>query len=148
MMIVNGTDVNQGRSMQVENNKKYGVLLNQADQAKENAYSPYSSFKVGATILTKDGVMIGGCNVENAAYGSTMCAERAAIYKAVSMGYKPGDFLAIAIASSGENFSPCGSCRQVINEFGEDIDLIFKWNGEVVVNSLKGILPYNFILEK
>ena len=59
-----------------------------------------------------------------------------------------GDFEAIAIASSGDNFSPCGSCRQVINEFGEDIDLIFEWDGEVVVESLKGILPYNFVLEK
>ena len=128
--------------------KKYNLLLVAADKAKENAYSPYSGFKVGATILTKDGKTIAGCNVENAAYGSTMCAERAAIYTAISMGYKPGDFKAIAIASSGDNFSPCGSCRQVINEFGEDIDLIFEWDGEVVVNSLKGILPYNFILEK
>ncbi len=134
--------------MQIENNKKYRKLLKQADKAKENAYSPYSGFKVGATILTKDGKSIDGCNVENAAYGSTMCAERAAIYKAVSMGYKPGDFEAIAIVSSGEDFSPCGSCRQVINEFGEDIDLIFEWDGDVVVDSLKGILPYSFVLEK
>ena len=127
---------------------KYLKLLEHSHKAKENAYSPYSSFKIGATILTKDGKMIDGCNVENAAYGSTMCAERTAIFKAVSMGYKPGDFEAIAIASSGDNFSPCGSCRQVINEFGEDIDLIFEWDGEVVVESLKGILPYNFVLEK
>ncbi len=126
---------------------KYINLLKQAHKAKENAYSPYSSFKVGATILTKDGKTIDGCNVENAAYGSTMCAERTAIFKAVSMGYKPGDFEAIAIASSGENFSPCGSCRQVINEFGEDIDLIFEWDDEIVIDSLKGILPYNFVLE-
>ena len=134
--------------MQIKNNKKYQKLLKQADKAKENAYSPYSGFKVGATILTKDGKTIDGCNVENAAYGTTMCAERTAIYKAVSMGYKPGDFKAIAIASSGYNFSPCGSCRQVINEFGEDIDLIFEWDGEVIVDSLKSILPYNFVLEK
>lgn len=129
-------------------NDKYHMLLQKAHAAKENAYSPYSNFKVGATLLTKDGKTIDGCNVENAAYGSTMCAERTAIFKAVSMGYKPGDFEAIAIASSGENFSPCGSCRQVINEFGEDIDLIFEWDGEVVIEPLKGILPYNFVLEK
>ena len=128
--------------------EKYTQLLELADKAKENAYSPYSGFKVGATILTKDGKTIDGCNVENAAFGSTMCAERSAIYTAVSMGYKPGDFKAIAIASTGDNFSPCGSCRQVINEFGEDIDLIFEWNGKVVVDSLKSILPYNFVLEK
>jgi cytidine deaminase len=91
--------------------KRYYELIEQAHQAKENAYSPYSGFKVGATILTKDGKTIDGCNVENAAYGSTMCAERTAIFKAVSMGYKPGDFKAIAIAASGKNFSPCGSCR-------------------------------------
>jgi cytidine deaminase len=64
------------------------------------------------------------------------------------MGYKPGDFKAIAIAASGKNFSPCGSCRQVINEFGEDIDIIFEWEGKVVVDTLKAILPYNFVLEK
>jgi cytidine deaminase len=127
---------------------RYKKLLKQADEAKESAYSPYSGFKVGATILTKDGKTIDGCNVENAAYGSTMCAERTAIFKAVSMGYKPGDFKAIAIAASGENFSPCGSCRQVINEFGEDIDIIFEWEGEIVVETLKGVLPYNFVLEK
>jgi len=128
--------------------QKYSELLKQAHKAKENSYSPYSGFKVGAAILAKDGQIIDGCNVENAAYGSTMCAERTAIFKAVSMGYKPGDFQAIAIASSGENFSPCGSCRQVINEFGEDIDLIFEWNGDVVVETLKQVLPFNFILEE
>jgi len=127
--------------------KKYKKLLKKAHKAKEHSYSPYSGFKVGATILTKDGKIIDGCNVENAAYGSTMCAERTAIFKAVSMGYKPGDFKAIAIASNGDNFSPCGSCRQVINEFGEDIDLIFEWDSNIVVESLKDILPYNFVLE-
>ncbi len=128
--------------------KSYKKLLEIAHQAKKNAYSPYSGFKVGAAILTKDGKIIEGCNVENAAYGSTMCAERAAIFKAVSMGYKPGDFQAISIASGGENFSPCGSCRQVINEFGEGIDLIFEWDGNMVVETLEQILPYNFVLEK
>jgi len=127
---------------------KYLKLLKHSHKVKDNAYAPYSGFKVGATILTKDGKTIDGCNVENAAYGSTMCAERTAIFKAVSMGYKPGDFEAIAIAASADNFSPCGSCRQVINEFGEDIDLIFEWDGKIVVDSLKGILPYNFVLKK
>jgi len=127
---------------------RYRELLDLANLAKEKAYSPYSGFKVGAVVLTKDEKKIEGCNVENAAYGSTMCAERVAIFKAVSMGYKPGDIKAIAIASSGENFSPCGACRQVINEFGGSIDLIFEWNGEVVVETLEEILPYNFVLEK
>ena len=132
--------------MDIIKKEKYKKLLEQADEAKENAYSPYSGFKVGATILTKDGSTIDGCNVENAAYGSTMCAERTAIYKAVSMGYKPGDFQAISIASSGDNFSPCGACRQVISEFGTDIDLIYKWDDKIVVEKLKTLLPYSFSL--
>ncbi len=134
--------------MQKNINNQYKKLLEQADKAKENAYSPYSGFKVGATILTKDGNTIDGCNVENAAYGSTMCAERTAIYKAVSMGYKPGDFQAISIASSGDNFSPCGACRQVISEFGTDIDLVYKWNDKIVVEKLKTLLPYSFSLNE
>ncbi len=122
----------------------YKQLLQQAHKAKENAHAPYSGFKVGATIYTKDGKMIDGCNVENAAYGSTMCAERVAIYKAVSMGYKPGDFEAIAIASTGKNFSPCGACRQVIYEFGKEIEIIFEWEEKIVAESAKSMLPYNF----
>ena len=132
--------------MDIIKKEKYKKLLEQADKEKENAYSPYSGFKVGATILTKDGHTINGCNVENAAYGSTMCAERTAIYKAVSMGYKPGDFQAISIASSGDNFSPCGACRQVISEFGTDIDLVYKWDDKIVVEKLKTLLPYSFSL--
>ena len=127
--------------------KSYKKILKQAHRAKENAYSPYSNFKIGATILTKDGITIDGCNVENSAYGSTMCAERTAIFKAVSMGYKPGDFKAIAIASNGKNFSPCGACRQVINEFGDDIDLIFEWDNKLIIKPLKLLLPYNFQLK-
>ena len=123
---------------------EYTELLESADRAKEHAYAPYSGFKVGAAILTKDGTIVEGCNVENAAYNSTICAERTAIFKAVSMGYKPGDFKAIAIASSGSNFSPCGACRQVISEFGKEIELIFEWDGEIVNTSLEKMLPYRF----
>jgi len=126
--------------------KKYTELLNLAHKAKESAYSPYSSFYVGAALLAKNGNIITGCNVENASYGLTMCAERTALFKAVSEGYKPGDFEAIAVASSGEDFSPCGACRQVINEFGEDIIVIFEFGGEVVSKPLKELLPYNFKL--
>ena len=122
----------------------YNGLLQHAHRAKENAHAPYSGFKVGAAILAKDGRIIEGCNVENVAYGSTMSAERVAIYKAVSMGYKPGDFDAIAIASTGKNFSPCGACRQVINEFGDDINIIFEWEEKIVTESAKSMLPYNF----
>lgn len=125
---------------------RYIALLTNAHKAKENAYCRYSNFQVGAAVLAKDGNIIKGCNVENASYGLTMCAERTALFKAVSEGYKPGDFEAIAIAASADNFSPCGACRQVINEFGDDIIVIFEFGGETVITSLAGILPYNFKL--
>jgi len=125
---------------------RYQALLADAHKAKENAYCRYSGFQVGAAILAKDGTIITGCNVENASYGLTMCAERTAIFKAVSMGYKPGDFEAIAVAASGPNFSPCGACREVINEFGDDMTVIFEFGGETVVTTLAAILPYNFKL--
>ena len=125
---------------------EYLELLKAADLAKQNAYCQYSGFKVGAALLTKNGAVIVGCNVENASYGLTNCAERTALFKAVSEGYKPGDFEAIAVAASGEDFSPCGACRQVINEFGEDIIVIFEFKGEIVTSPLKELLPYNFKL--
>ena len=120
------------------------ALLAEAHKAKKNAYSRYSNFKVGAAIRAKDGAIITGCNVENASYGLTMCAERTAVFKAVSMGYKPGDFDAIAIAASADNFSPCGACRQVLNEFGNDMTVIFEFGGKVVVTTVAELLPYSF----
>jgi cytidine deaminase len=124
----------------------YLELLREAHKAKNNAHSPYSKFNVGASILANDGRIISGCNVENASYGLTMCAERTAVFKAVSEGYKPGDFEAIAIAASADDFSPCGACRQVINEFGDDMVVIFEFGGKTVVSTLACILPYNFKL--
>lgn len=127
-----------------EQETEYLNLLAHANAAKENAYNKYSGFKVGAALLTKDGEVVAGCNVENASFGLTICAERAAIFKAVSEGYKPGDFKAIAIAASGPNFSPCGACREVINEFGEDVAVVFDFDGQVIMASLKDLLPFNF----
>lgn len=124
----------------------YLSLLADAHKAKENAYCRYSNFQVGAALLAKDGKIIMGCNVENASYGLTMCAERTALFKATSEGYKPGDFEAIAIAASADDFSPCGACRQVINEFGDDMAVIFEFGGETIITTLAGILPYNFKL--
>ena len=125
---------------------RYLALLADAHKAKENAYCRYSNFQVGAAILANDGNIIKGCNVENASYGLTMCAERTALFKATSEGYKPGDFEAIAIAASADDFSPCGACRQVINEFGDDMVVIFEFGGETIITTLTGILPYNFKL--
>ncbi|WP_366924137.1 cytidine deaminase [Metallumcola ferriviriculae] len=98
-------------------------LITAALLAQKNAYVPYSKFPVGAAVLTKSGKVFTGCNVENASYGSTTCAERTAIAKAVSEGER--EFSAIAIVcGSGEYCSPCGSCRQIITEFGEDIRVL------------------------
>ncbi|MBT1070696.1 cytidine deaminase [Pelotalea chapellei] len=125
---------------------RYHTLLAQAHKAKENAYCRYSGFKVGAALLAKNGSIITGCNVENASYGLTICAERATIVKAVSMGYRPGDFEAIAIAASNPDFSPCGACREVINEFGDDMMVIFEFKGEIITTELKELLPFSFKL--
>jgi cytidine deaminase len=123
---------------------QYLDLLEKAGLAMGSAYCRYSGFQVGAAVLTKDGNIITGCNVENASYGLTICAERAAIFKAVSEGCKPDDILAIAIAASAKNFSPCGACRQVIHEFGGEITVIFEYDGKIVLISARELLPYNF----
>ena len=93
-------------------------LIQKAQEAKEKAYVPYSGFHVGAALLCKDGTIFTGCNIENAAYGPTNCAERTAIFKAVSEGYREFQVIAI-ISDSKELTSPCGVCRQVMAEFCE-----------------------------
>lgn len=91
-------------------------LVKKAVQAKEYSYSPYSGFRVGAALLAESGKIYTGCNIENAAYSPTNCAERTAVFKAVSEGER--DFLAIAVAGDGEGYlAPCGVCRQVLLEF-------------------------------
>lgn len=125
--------------------KVYLDLLKSAHIAKENAYSEYSGFKVGAAVLLKNGDKVLGCNVENASYGLTMCAERTAIFKAVSDGAKSGDIVAIAIAASGKNFSPCGACRQVIHEFGPDMIVAFEFDGKIVITTSRELLPFGYV---
>lgn len=119
-------------------------LLTIAYDAKKNAYAPYSGFKVGAALLTSEGNIYTGCNIECASYGATSCAERTAIYKAVSEGSK--SFRAIAIASdSGEHTFPCGICRQVIVEFGKEIDVIVgNLDGDYKVYNIRELLPFAF----
>ncbi len=121
-------------------------LVKIADEAKEFAYSPYSNFKVGAALLGKSGKVYTGCNVENSAYGATNCAERTAIFKAVSEGEKEFDKIAI-MSSSGDFTSPCGICRQVIFEFIQDGEIILGTNkGEVKAYAVKELLPEGFKL--
>lgn len=121
-------------------------LLSIADKAMQNAYAPYSKFCVGAALLCKDGTVFTGCNIENATYGATNCAERTAIFKAVSEGNR--DFEAIAIVSSGagETF-PCGICRQVMAEFAPKIKVILRDEaGAEHIYPLMELLPKSFEL--
>ena len=119
-------------------------LFNIAISAAGNSYSPYSEFRVGAALLTADGRIFTGCNIENASYSMTMCAERTAIFKAVSDGYT--DFSAIAVAGSSTNdFSmpciPCGACLQVLTEFCADDFIIVLADGE---HKFSDFLPNKF----
>lgn len=122
----------------------YKILLKKANEAMEKAYVPYSKFKVGAAVLTKSGHIYTGCNIENASYGATNCAERTAIFKAVSEGET--EIAAIAIVGSNRRFTyPCGICRQVISEFMHQGDFIFEnASGEVKVVPFEEIFPYSF----
>lgn len=102
---------------------KIAELIEAAIEARQKAYTPYSRYKVGAALLGKSGRIYTGCNVENASYGATICAERVAAVKAVSEGELK--FLALAVVSEGaEPCSPCGICRQFLAEFGTDLRLI------------------------
>lgn len=101
----------------------YKTLAHKAVEAKANALPPYSNFKVGAALLTTDGDVYIGCNIENSTYGLTMCAERTAIFKAISEGKRK--FKAIAIASDSPDYiTPCGACRQIIYDLCGEIDII------------------------
>ena len=117
------------------------VLL--AQKAKENAYVPYSGFKVGAALLDVSGNVHTGCNVENASFGATNCAERTAIFKAVSDGVR--SFEAIAIASDSKDLIyPCGICRQVMAEFGIKKIIVSQSDGTFAEYSLEELLPFAF----
>ena len=120
-------------------------LLELAIKAADFAYVPYSKFRVGAALECSDGTVFTGCNVENSSYGATNCAERTAIFKAVSEGHR--DFVRIAVYCADgkpEDYSmPCGICRQVMAEFNYDLELILgKTDGSYKVFSLKELLPY------
>ena len=121
-------------------------LIEKAKEAMENSYSPYSNFKVGACLLCKDGTIYTGCNIENSSFGATNCAERTAIFKAVSEGKR--EFLKIAVVGSGEDLTfPCGICRQVMSEFMLDGEVILEDNNrEIKVFKVRELLPYAFSL--
>ena len=120
-------------------------LVSRAFDMLAYSYVPYSGFPVGAALLCADGTVFTGCNVENAAYGSTICAERTALLKAVSEGHRD-DWQAIAIAGRGEDYCwPCGSCRQMLYEFAPELKvLVARGNGDFVTTSLSRLLPHGF----
>ncbi|MDI3471851.1 MAG: cytidine deaminase [Thermotogaceae bacterium] len=118
-------------------------LIEIARKAKENAYSPYSKFKVGAALLTKNGKVYTGCNIENSSFGLSICAERVAIFKAISEGEKDFEKIVI-VADTTESIRPCGACRQVMSEFGDfEIVMVSKKN-EIAKSSVRKLLPFNF----
>lgn len=121
-------------------------LIAVAKKYREFSYSPYSKFKVGAAVLTKAGSVYGGCNIENSSYPVTNCAERTAIFKAVSEGEREIVALAL-IADTDGPCSPCGACRQVIAEFGIPRIIMSNLKGDVKVVTLEELLPFAFTPE-
>ncbi|MHB1125785.1 MAG: cytidine deaminase [Bacillota bacterium] len=115
--------------------------------AMKNAYAPYSRFSVGAAVLTRGGRFYTGCNVENASFGLTVCAERIAIFKAISEGDR--EFISLAIVADTDSYcSPCGACRQVIAEFGGDTLVIMgNRRGEFQAKQISQLLPDQFAFE-
>lgn len=124
--------------------EEYKKLVKEAEKARKKAYTPYSKFKVGAAVLSVDGKIFSGCNIENASFGLAVCAERVAIFKAISEGSTKFKAIAV-IGNTDKPCSPCGACRQVISEFGEDIPLIMaNLKGDVKIKKIKELLPEAF----
>jgi len=121
-------------------------LISMAADARKNAYVPYSNFRVGAALITDDGSVYTGCNVENASYGATNCAERTAIFKAVSEGHRKISAICIVGSKKGSFAFPCGICRQVISEFSdENTKVIVAQDAEnYIVRSVEELIPDAF----
>lgn len=121
-------------------------LINLAKKAMENAYAPYSNFKVGAAIVGKNGEIYTGCNIENSSYGATICAERTAMFKGISEGER--EFERIAIVSTSQDLTfPCGICRQVMAEFmGSGVVVLEDKNGEIKEFTVQELMPNSFVL--
>ena len=124
--------------------EKFKKLIKEAEKARKRAYTPYSKFKVGAAVLCDDGKIFTGCNIENASFGLALCAERVAIFKAVSEGSTKFEAIAV-IGDTDKPCSPCGACRQVISEFDENIPLIMaNLKGDVKIKKIGDLLPEAF----
>lgn len=128
-------------------------LIRLAKEAMQHAYAPYSGFKVGATLLTAEGKVYQGCNIENAAYSPSNCAERTAFFKAVYAGERNFSAIAVVGGKGGvieDIFPPCGVCRQVMQEFCAPSFMIYmgRSDGTYVAESLGAMLPYGFTADK
>ena len=123
------------------------ALLAEARKARASAYVPYSRFQVGAALLGRDGTVYRGCNVENASFGLTNCAERTAFFRAIADGCRPGDFVALAVVGDTAGpISPCGACRQVMLELGGPDLRVLLGNlaGDVQPTTVAALLPGAF----
>ena len=123
------------------------TLLDEARAAREKAYVPYSRFQVGAALQTSDGTIYHGCNVENASFGLTNCAERTAFFRAIADGHRPGEFVALAVVGDTRGpIAPCGACRQVIIELGGSQLPVILGNlaGDVLPTTAGALLPGAF----
>lgn len=120
-------------------------LLEAAWKAREHAHAPYSQFRVGAALLTAAGEVIGGCNVENAAYPVSLCAERGALSAAVARGLRPGDLVAAVVVTDAPMLTPpCGACRQALAEFAETLPVLLANRSERTLHRLEALLPHSF----
>jgi len=124
--------------------REYKELALAAQKAKLLAFSPYSKFRVGAAILTENGDIFSGCNIENSSYGLTICAERVAVFNAISSG--AAKFTALAVVSDDYGFTPpCGACRQVLSDLAGDIDIVLiNSKGRSKILKLASLLPFAF----
>jgi cytidine deaminase len=122
------------------------ALFEKAREASASAYAPYSRFRVGAAVRTLAGGVHGGCNVENASYGLSCCAERSAVFAAVAAEGPGMRLREVAVYADAHSVPPCGACRQVIAEFGPTARVIFRLGGELVVMRADELLPARFEL--
>lgn len=136
--ILNAVGMSRDEQQQISDE----TLLALAVSARERSYSPYSGYAVGAALLSADGRVFQGCNIENASFGLTNCAERTAMFKAISEGAT--EFTAIAISAETSAPWPCGACRQVLNEFAPDIRVLVTWGDHVEEAPLSALLPHGF----
>ena len=125
--------------------KTIGKLYKKALKARENAYVPFSKFKVGAAVLTKSGEIFTGCNIENSSFGLTVCAERVAIFNAAASGVRPGEIKMLLVAADTDDVtSPCGACRQVMAEFEIPHIIMANVKGDLRKVTVEELLPFGF----